>query len=315
MAPIAFFAVVIPWALVRGYSPDPYGYWLALSRPALYAIPWGQDNAYVYSPAFAQILGPLGGLSYPAFEVVWTMLAALALYAVAREWTPIALVIVGAEIGNNIFVLLALVIAFGERRPALWAFALLTKPTLGVCLLWFVVRREWVKLGEALAATAVIAGLSALVAPVWWGEWIAILVQNHSAWGMIIPLPLPARLVIALVIVIIAAGRGWPILLPVAALFALPSVSMNAPSMLVACIPLAGRARKSHADVGEGRKVRGGEGRQADPKLVVPSPSGAGVVLASSTASKGQLTPALDPGGNGSHTRKDKPRGSRGVDY
>lgn len=261
MAPIAFFAVVIPWALVRATAVDSYGYWLALRRPVLYAIPWGQDNAYVYSPAFAQILGPLGGLSYPAFEFVWTMLAALALYAIAREWAPLALVIVGAELGNNVFVLLALVIAFGERRPALWAFALLTKPTLGVCLLWFVLRREWLKLGEALAATALVAGVSMFVAPVWWGQWIAILVQNHSAWGMIIPLPLPARLAIAAVIVIVAARRGWPILLPVAALFALPAVSMNAPSMLVACIPLARRARKPHADDVEGPKVR--EGRQA----------------------------------------------------
>ena len=51
---------------------------------------------------------------------------------------------------GNIHLLLALAIAVGFRSPATWAAVLLTKPTLGVCLLWFLLRGDWRRLGIAL---------------------------------------------------------------------------------------------------------------------------------------------------------------------
>ncbi len=255
VAPLVYFPVLVGWALVRdaSHALDAHAYWMSGHTADLYAIGTpGQPDAYLYSPAFAQVLSPLSSQSWPVFASAWAIVLGLALYAVAREWSPLLLLLVGYEIyDGNINLLLACVLAFGLRRPSLWAFALLTKPTIGICLLWFVLRREWGKLAEALLATALIAAVSALLAPALWGQWIALLLRNQSAPGWLVPLPLVIRLAIAVVLVVAAAIWRRPIVLPVAAVLASPVVWQGSLTILVACLRLRSRVEPRPAPVAQ----------------------------------------------------------------
>lgn len=47
----------------------------------------------------------------------------------------------------------------------------------GKALLWFAGRREWRKLARALTATAVVSGLSYLLDPGLWREWVGLLLS------------------------------------------------------------------------------------------------------------------------------------------
>ncbi len=74
---------------------------------------------------------------------------------------------------GNVNLLIGAAIVLGFRHPWTWSFVLLTKPTCGVGLLWFVVRREWRQLGIALGAPRPSSAVSFLIAPQLWQEWIA----------------------------------------------------------------------------------------------------------------------------------------------
>ena len=73
---------------------------------------------------------------------------------------------------GNIHLLLGLAIVAGTRWPALWAFPLLTKITPGIGLIWFAARREWRNLAIALVATVVVVGVSYVLAPWLWADFI-----------------------------------------------------------------------------------------------------------------------------------------------
>ena len=130
------------------------------------------------------------------------------------------------------------------RRPAAWAFILLTKITPGVGLLWFAVRREWRNLAIALVATAVIVGVSFVLAP---GLWSDFLEASRTQIGATVnvprqaaPIPLPLRMAVAAVLVIWGArtDRAW--VLPIAVGLSVPFLWWNAFAVMVAAIPLAG---------------------------------------------------------------------------
>ena len=57
---------------------------------------------------------------------------------------------------GNIHVLLGAAVVGSLRRPGLWAIPLLTKPSVGVGLLWYVARGEWRRLSIAIGVTAAI---------------------------------------------------------------------------------------------------------------------------------------------------------------
>ena len=59
----------------------------------------------------------------------------------------------------NINLALAVLMVLGFRWPALWAPALLTKPSMGVGLLWFAVRGEWRKFAVAVGVAGVAVGI------------------------------------------------------------------------------------------------------------------------------------------------------------
>lgn len=255
---IAAWAVIVifaePWGRLWGTGQDARCYYQAtLADPYLHSS-WNDPIAYVYSPAFLQLVSPLTALPWQAFMAVWTAL----LIGAVRFLTGPRLLAAGLlfpftamEVaGGNVSLLLAVAIVIGFRWPAAWALVLLTKITPGIGLLWFAVRREWRQLAIAVGATAAIAAASALVMPDAWRDWVAVIIDNAGKGGTwaSVPIPLWIRLPIAVGIVVWGArtDRRWTV--PVASMLALPALWYGGISMLLAVIPLMDRDRTREQD-------------------------------------------------------------------
>jgi hypothetical protein len=221
---------------------EAFCYWVA-NLHAPYALSdWTQPVAYVYSPAFLQVVSPLTSLPWIEFYGVWTGLLLLAVrFLTGPRLFAVGVVFATMElVGGNISLLLAVAMVVGFRWPAVWAFVLLTKVTPGIGLLWFAVRREWRSLGIALGATAVVVAVSALLMPGAWLEWLALLVRlagREGTWAAV-PIPFLVRLPFAVALVVWGArtNRRWTV--PVAAMLALPALWYGSLSMLLAVIAL-----------------------------------------------------------------------------
>ena len=239
-----------PFGRLWGTGQDARCYWLpSLSDPYRNSS-WTHPTAYVYSPAFLQLVSPLTVLPWQAFIGVWTGILILAIRLLTGpRWLGLGIVFGAMELaGGNISLLLAVAIVAGFRWPAAWSFVLLTKVTPGVGLLWFAVRGEWRSLAVALGATAGVVAVSAIALPGAWPEWIEVLARNagrDGTWAAI-PVPLWARLPVAVAVVVWGArtDRRWTV--PVAAMLALPALWYGSLSMLLAVIPL----RRDRADHG-----------------------------------------------------------------
>jgi hypothetical protein len=237
---------VLVLALVTGYlqtEVDAHTYWLANPLDPYGGVRPGQADAYFYAPVFTQILGPFHLLPWNIFIGLWLVLLTAALVWQAGLWTGFALLFVPvfAELSvGNIHLLLAAAIVAGFRWPALWALPLLTKVTPGVGLLWFAVRREWRSLAIALGATAALSIVSFAIAPRLWAQWVEVLLAatKQPSWVFIVPVPLWARLLLAVPLVIWGArtNRRWTV--PVASMVALPVLWVNGLAMLVGVLPL-----------------------------------------------------------------------------
>jgi hypothetical protein len=235
-----------PWGRLWGTGQDARCYYQAtLGDPYLHSA-WNDPIAYVYSPAFLQLVSPLTALPWQAFMAVWTAV----LIGAVRFLTGPRLLAAGLlfpftamEVaGGNVSLLLAAAIVLGFRWPATWALVLLTKITPGIGLLWFAVRGEWRSLAIALGATAAIAAVSYLTIPEAWPRWIEVIVANAGKGGTwaSVPIPLLIRLPAAVALVVWGArtDRRWTV--PVASMLALPALWYGGISMLLAVIPLLG---------------------------------------------------------------------------
>lgn len=273
---VAAWVVIVaqsePFGRLWGTGQDARSYWVpTLDDPYRYSG-WTDPIAYVYSPAFLQVVSPLSALPWQAFMGAWTAI----LLAAVRFLTGPRLLAFGVAFasmelaGGNISLLLAAAIVLGFRWPAAWAFVLLTKVTPGVGLLWFVVRREWRPLGIALGATAGVVVVSAVFLPAAWPEWIAVLTGNvgrEGTWAAL-PVPLWVRLPIAVAVVVWGArtDRMWTV--PVASMLALPALWYGGLSMLLAVLPLV----DDRSDRFRRRPATGA----ADPLRGSPEPTPAG---------------------------------------
>ena len=124
---------------------------------------------------------------------------------------------------GNIQILIGVAVVVGIRRPAAWAFVLLTKVTPAVGLVYFIGRRDWRSLGVALGATALVSAVSFVIAPHLWWDWFALLSANSGAThDGTMPGPLPVRLAVAAAIAFVAGRREWPWLVPFACAISLP---------------------------------------------------------------------------------------------
>lgn len=257
-----FVVVVVVFAAIRLLAVDPwampaydsYAYWLTRGGVDYGATHQGVTGAYLYSPAFAQLIAPLTVLPWPAFLALWTVLTTLPLAWLAGRYALPVLVLppvfMSVALGQ-LDVAFAVVILVGLRWPAAWALPILTKITPGIGLLWFLVRGEWRALGIATLVTAIVAAVSAAIDPSAWSGWIAMLLRmDFPEFGgglWFLPLPLGFRLFVAAALIAwgAATDRRW--VLPLGVCLSLPTVWLNTPTILVAVLPMAAAGARSPA--------------------------------------------------------------------
>jgi hypothetical protein len=235
----AFVVVLVIFTILRPIpADDAHAYWAVdVSNP--YTRPVATLDAFTYTPPAALIFGVLGHLPFAVFQAGWTLLIGLALLWLAGPWSLLFLVIpvVASDLYvGNIHVLLAAAIIAGFRWPALWAVPLLTKPSCGVGLLWYVARGEWRRLGIALVTTAAAAALAFILAPDLWPKWIAYVLDTGvspnvgtASW---VPIPLLIRLPAAVLLVLWGARTNRPWTVPTASMLALPVLWLVGLAML-----------------------------------------------------------------------------------
>jgi len=252
LAVTIWLAIVVfsePWGRLWGTGQDAYCYWFpSLSDP--YArSDWTDPIAYVYSPAFLQLLSPIRALPWQAYMAVWTAILMAAVFVLTgRKWFAVGVVLGLMELaGGNIHLLLAAAMVLGFRWPATWAIVLLTKITPGIGLLWFAVRGEWRQLSIALGATALIVAVSFVTMPDAWAQWAGVLsrVAGRDGTWAAVPIPFLVRLPFAVALVVWGArtNRRWTV--PVAGMLALPALWYGGLSMLLAVIALQDPAKRA----------------------------------------------------------------------
>ena len=256
---VAFLAWVWLFVVTAGSHVDADAF-RAFDASQPYAVSHaGSEGAFLYSPVIVQLLMLVQWLPAHAF---YAALAAISLgslvYLLGLRWAAVVLLIPAAPLWQdlltgNVHLILGAAVVAGFRHPGTWSFVLLTKVTPGVGLVWFAVRREWRRLGTALAITAGLALASFIVAPQLWYDWFSILRSNLGTppAGLHVAVPLVTRLVGALALVVWGGvtNRAWTV--PAAAFVALPIIWVyDGFAMLVAVAAMlmgSRRRRNAHA--------------------------------------------------------------------
>ena len=236
---LAFIVVLIVFTVLRPVpAGDAHAYWAVdLANP--YTRPVATQDAFTYPPPAALFFAMLGQLPFEVFEAIWTLAIGFALLWLTGPWALAFLVlpVVASELYlGNIHVLLAAAVVGSLRRPGLWAIPLLTKPSVGVGLLWYVVRGEWRRLAVALGITAALGAAAFVIAPNLWGQWLDYVLSTglspdvgRAYW---VPIPLLIRLPAAALLVIWGARTNRPWTLPIAAMLGLPVLWLVGLAML-----------------------------------------------------------------------------------
>jgi hypothetical protein len=259
------FAVAAPRVGTVGY--DAFAYW-SVQLPHPYEAALGALGAFTYSPPMALLFDLATGLEWWVFLWVWlAILLATAIWLGGRRALIVLAfppVIMELYYGN-VNLLIGAAIVLGFRHPWTWSFVLLTKPSCGVGLLWFVVRREWRQLGVALGSTAAIVAVSFVIAPQLWQEWISFLMANASGTpgGAWVPIPLWLRGVAAVGIVVWGArtDRTWTV--PIASAVAMPVLWFAGFAILAALVRVPKATPVAHRT------------RTAAPSAAIPDAQGA----------------------------------------
>jgi hypothetical protein len=243
---LAFVVVLVVFTIFRPTTAgDAHAYW-AVNPADPYTRPIATPDAFTYPPPAALFFSILGRLPFEIFQAAWTLLIGFALLWLTGPWALLFMVIpvVASDLYlGNIHVLLGAAVVLSFRWPAAWAVPLLTKPTCGVGLLWFVARGEWRRLATALVVTALIAALTAVIAPDLWPKWVAYVldtgVSPNVGTAYWVPLPLLVRVPAAALLVVWGArtDRRWT--LPTAAMLALPVLWLVGLAMLTAAFALS----------------------------------------------------------------------------
>lgn len=240
------------WSILQvPFNSDAAVYWSAPLDDPYVGARIGGLGAYLYSPAFLQVMAPFRLLPWETFHLLWSLILLGCIVWLVGRWTPVVIVlppVAGEIMVGNVNLLIAVAVALGFRYAASWSLPLLTKVLPGIGLLWFALRREWRPLTIALATTAAIFGVSFILAPRLWFDWAGVLVESalhpgtdHIPLAALLPIPLWLRLPLALALVAVAARRNQPWLLPIGIYMALPALWVSSLVILLA-IPRLRRA-------------------------------------------------------------------------
>jgi glycosyl transferase family 87 len=245
---LAFVVVLVFVTLFRPTpAGDAHAYWAVdLANP--YSRPIATQDAFTYPPPAALFFAGLRAITFQfeIFQALWTLLIGFALLWLTGPWALgfLVLPVVFSDLYlGNIHILLGAAVVGSLRWPAAWVVPLLTKPTCGVGLLWFLARGEWRRLAIAVAATVAVAGVSAVVAPQLWQKWIEYVLGTGLSpdvgaayW---VPIPLLVRWPAAAVLVIWGARTNRPWTLPTSAMLALPVLWLVGLAMLTAAFAVS----------------------------------------------------------------------------
>ena len=253
-------AVVFAVMQVTGYvghgmvGADSHAYWLAAHDLALaYDKPVGTWDAFLYSPAFAQVLWPAAQLGWPAFRVLW-LAAQLAvtvwLVRPLRWWqgAVLALFVSGEFVLGNVYLFFAaLVVLVVRPRPEALTPLALTKAAPAVLGLWYVARGQWRDAARGAVSVGVVVAVSAAIAPDAWVAWFHFLVDSAgtSKGSTVI-----VRLCAATVLVVVAARLDRSVLLAPAVILACPALGGLTYFAVLLSVPrllLRDRARAAEA--------------------------------------------------------------------
>lgn len=236
---IWFFGIVGPAVNAVGY--DAFAYW-DVRLGDLYARSLGQLTAYGafrYSPPVAFVLAPLHALPWPVFLGAFILLLVAALVFLAGPWTLAAMSYPGVAISlyeANIDLLLAAAVVIGVTSPIVWVFAIAAKPTMIVCLAWFVVRREWRAVALIFIALAAVVVPTLLLRPDLWVGYVGMLLDNiRLPTGQELA-PLWIRLPLAGLLAAWAAWSDRPWLLGISAALAQPVLDLRSASVGLAAL-------------------------------------------------------------------------------
>jgi hypothetical protein len=242
----AFVVVLVAFTIFRPIEAgDAHAYWsVDLADP--YTRPVATQDAFTYPPPAALLFAVLGELPFEVFQAIWTLLIGLALLWLTGPWALLFVLIpvVASDLYlGNIHVLLAASIVASLRWPALWAIPLLTKPSCGIGLLWFLARGEWRRLAIAVGVTGLLVLGSAVLAPALWPKWIDYVLGTGLSPDVgtahFVALPLVLRLPAAALLVIWGARTNRPWTLPAASMLALPVLWLVGLAMLTGAFALS----------------------------------------------------------------------------
>ena len=229
--------VLVLLTLSGGNPVDALCFWL--TDPA---VPYNRVQfAWGYSPVAAQLAAPSFDMPFPAFTFLLRLLevASLLLLTGPLAGALIFTTPVASEVNAaNINLPLAVIMVLGFRWPALWVIPLLTKPTMGVGLLWFVFRGEWRKAAIPIAIAGGLSIGSFLLNQRVWFEWVQWLQNNPAVGEWPYPYPVWVRLPISLALVVWGARTNRPWTMALASALSLPRLYYQSPAILIALVPL-----------------------------------------------------------------------------
>lgn len=235
---VGWSAVIV---ILFGLGYDSHAYWQAVRGDSLYGSSPTEQDAYLYSPAFAQVIWPLAQLPFPAFCVIFTVAPAVAFWWLLlplprRLAVPCWLMTTPEIVTGNIFWLLALAAVWGMTRAGWWVAVAFTKITPFLGPVWFLVRRQWRELATCLAFAMLVGAASWAIDPDAWRDWTTFLIDNRGgSQGPIGDLlPLFVRVPVALLLVGWAAASDKAWVVPIAMVVATPVLATASFTMLTA---------------------------------------------------------------------------------
>lgn len=219
---------------------DAHAYWTTGQEGYdPYSVDVGGLDAYLYSPAFAQVISVITWLPWPVFAGLWAGLEVLAFVWLLRPlgwaWAGVLLLWCSPELAlGNIFgfIAVATVLAL-TGTPQAWALPVLTKPSLTVGMLWHITRREWRKLAVAALTIGVVVLASVAIDPQMWQAWLQFLAAPSAGRDVVLGL----RILMSVGVVVFAARTSQPWLVPFALVLATPHIGSVSVLTTLAAVP------------------------------------------------------------------------------